>query len=120
MGSDIALIGKTYPQASWTPTAARLDAFIAATDGGHVAAGGAEAQIPPMAVVLATVPFGAMQVASDMALIGDPNRLLRLLHSAEDIRWRRPLRVQERFYVTASLAAVLLSCPNGPLKRAPW
>jgi acyl dehydratase len=116
VGSDIALIGKTYPQATWAPSAARLDAFLAATDEAYAAVDGAEAQIPPMAVVLATVPFGAMQVASDMALIGDHNRLLRLLHSAEDISWRRPLRVQERFYVTACLAAVEVTAAGETLR----
>jgi acyl dehydratase len=106
VGSDTALIGKQYPQVPWTPDSARLAQFAAATGGKHAAYTGAHAIVPPMAVVLASVPLGVAQVVSDRALIGAPTRLLHLLHSAEDITWRRPVQPHETLWVCSSLEGI--------------
>jgi acyl dehydratase len=103
MGSNTNLIGKRYPPQTWTCDARTATAYAAATDDPNPRYQGDGAIAPPMVVVAATIPHGVAHVVSDEALIGDPARLLRLLHSEEDIRWYAPVRQGETFRVEASL-----------------
>lgn len=106
MGSDKNFIGKQYAPKAWASASVDLAAFAEATQDMHLAYTGAHAVMQPMSVVLATASLGVSQVVTDAALIGDSRRLLKLLHSAEDITWARPLLQGEAFDVRVHLDGI--------------
>lgn len=104
MACDPELVGKTYPQIVWVPEIERLKQFAAVTHDTCYAVD--ETMMQPMAIVLATVPFGVRQVVDDRELIVDPKRLTQLLHLGEDMQWARPIRVDEALSVHTTLRAL--------------
>jgi len=78
-------------------------AYVAATDDANPCYRGADAVAPPLYLVTLSVPRGLLPVVSDPDVIGDPTRLLSLLHAEEEVRFFRPVRVGEGWRITPRL-----------------
>lgn len=110
------LIGKTYPVMQYTLSPAAAAGYARATadhnprygeEGWQATAQSARQWVaPPMSVVMASIPFGVGHVAGDTDLIGDPVRLLHMLHGGEDIRWHHPLQPGQTFDVVSRVHAI--------------
>ena len=61
--------------------------------------------VPPLCVVMATLPLGVAPVVRAPGLL-PPGGIARLLHYEEDIHWLAPLHVDAPWTVVANLAAV--------------
>mgnify|MGYP001597249876 CR=1 FL=1 len=86
-------------------TTASVAAYAAATNDDNPRYVGDRCAAPPMFVVTLSVPFGLTQVVTDADVIGDPMRLLNLLHQEEEMVFHRLARVGDRLSVTPRLAA---------------
>ena len=106
MGSNRQLIGKPYNTVRGVISRASGKAYAAATDDLNPNYDAPRFLMPPLAVVTATLPHGVAQVACDEALIGDPTRLLRILHLEEEIEWLRPVHFDVPFFVTPILKSI--------------
>lgn len=92
-----------YETHSIEVTAEAIAAYAAATNDRNQRYQGAAPCAPPMFVVTLSVPFGLTPVVTDPAVIGDPMRLLNLLHGEEDITFHRLVRAGEILRVTPRL-----------------
>jgi len=90
MGSDRARIGVEVKGESFTVTAALAKAYGAATDDMNPAY---SAVAPPLSAVIYAFQQAALPAA--LPAIGDPMRLMKLLHGEQEIRWHRPVKVGE-------------------------
>ncbi len=60
---------------------------------------------PPMVVVLASIVEGVLPTVVQPEVIGDPDRLLRLLHGEEEIVWSGVVRGGDRLTTVATVEA---------------
>ena len=90
MGSNKDRIGVDVKGEAFTITAELAKAYAAATDDANPAY---SRIAPPMSAVSYALPNALLPAA--MPAIGDPVRLMKLLHGEHEIRWFRPVNVGE-------------------------
>lgn len=93
MGSDKARIGVEVKGESFAVTPEVARAYADATDDRAARYSGADAIAPPMSAVIYALQNALLPAA--MPAIGDPVRLMKLLHGEHEIRWHRPVRQGE-------------------------
>lgn len=90
MGSNRERIGVEVKGEPFTVTAEIAQAYAAATDDTNRA----DATIaPPMSAVIYALQNALLPAA--LPAIGDPVRLMKLLHGEQEVRWIRPVKVGE-------------------------
>lgn len=90
MGSDKSRIGVEVKGERVTVSAELARGYAAATDDVNAAY---DRVAPPMSAVAYALPHALLPAA--MPAIGDPMRLMKLLHGEQEIRWFRPVNVGE-------------------------
>ena len=97
MGSNRARIGHSYAPESFTVTREIAAAYAAATDDANPRYPDVA---PPISAVIYAMGGALAKVAGDTELLGDPSRLLRLLHGEQEIRWHRLVRAGDTVVTT--------------------
>lgn len=92
MGSNRNRIGHEYAPESFTVSREVAAKYAAATDDANPRY---PEIAPPMSAVIYAMQGALAKVAGDSELIGDPTRLLKLLHGEQEIRWHRVVRAGE-------------------------
>jgi acyl dehydratase len=101
MGSHRERIGVEVKGEPFTVTAEIAQAYAAATDDGNRS----DATIaPPMSAVIYALSNAMLPAA--LPAIGDPMRLMKLLHGEQEIRWLRPVMVGETLQNVGSVKAI--------------
>ena len=101
MGSDKSRIGVEVKGEAFTVTAELARAYATATDDRNAAY---ERFAPPMSAVAYALPHALLPAA--MPAIGDPVRLMKLLHGEHEIRWHRPVSVGETVHNVGVVKAI--------------
>lgn len=105
MGSNKSLVGKKYPPEMRTITSDMVGNYASATADANPLYLKSDVA-PPMIVVVSAIPDGVVRAVEDRDLIGDPSRLLHLLHSEEDIRWRGLVHAGDTLTTTAKVVNI--------------
>lgn len=101
-GSNRDYLGVAQPTRQLALTPQRVAAYLDAT-GDDNPRYRSEQLAPPMSVVIGTIPHGVAPLLQDVAFIGDRNRLLKLLHGEEDIRWFAPVHSTDVLCLTSTV-----------------
>lgn len=102
MGSNRERIGVEVKGEPFTVTAEIARAYAAATDDPNAAY---SAIAPPMSAVIYALQNALLPAA--LPAIGDPMRLMKLLHGEQEVRWHRPVRVGETVESVGVVKAIL-------------
>ncbi len=96
----MSIVGKSFAPRTRVITAAEVQAYAGAT-GDRVREGVA----PPMIVVLASIVDGVLPTILLPEVVGDRERLLRLLHGEEEIVWSNVVRAGDELTTVATVEA---------------
>ncbi|MEO1483023.1 MAG: MaoC/PaaZ C-terminal domain-containing protein [Myxococcota bacterium] len=116
-GSNREWIGLAQPARPWRLTGRQASAYALATGDENRRYQGVAPDAPPMAIVIGTVGVALRAIFEDEAFVGSHERFLRLVQTEEDIRWHRPLLVDEELRLVTTVVDIddrsvgeILSC----------
>ncbi len=103
VSSNREYLGVPQPMRQHALTPETIAAYLDATGDENPRYRAEPGLAPPMSVVIGTIPHALFPLLRDPGFIGEPNRLLRLLHGEEDIRWYSPIRATDVLHMRSTV-----------------
>lgn len=105
-GSNHDWIGVAQP-VRVTPLSPDItEAYAKATDDTNPRYFGEDALAPPMASVIGMIPDSVFALLNQEEFIGRRERLVKLLHGDEDIRWFNPIRATDSLHMQSTVVDI--------------